>query len=124
MKRIFSILLMLTMLCQIACFSSCQKEKGCNVKNPKKDLPWLKEFIDGIENDAQAGFSRHVKIYQCTYRDGIGFLVYPCVGCPDAGYTFVNCDGVALCGGGGISGKDTCSELNIKKKKLIYNHKK
>ena len=121
MKQISVILLVL--LSQIL-FSSCQKEKGCNAKNPKKDLPWLKEMIEDYESRAKAGEKIHAKIYQCTYRDGVGFLIAPCVGCPDAGFSFRDCEGEVLCGGGGISGKDTCSEFNIKKKKLIYNHKK
>jgi hypothetical protein len=118
-------LVVLTLLSQIILFSSCRKPySACDVKNPLTNLPWLKELIDGIESDAQAGFSRHVKIYQCTYKDGIGFLIAPCVGCPDAGYSFRNCEGEVLCGGGGIDGKDTCSEFSIKNKKLIYNYKK
>jgi hypothetical protein len=41
-------------LIAITLFCSCQKEKVCNVGNPKEDLPWLKEFIDGVEENAQA----------------------------------------------------------------------
>ena len=50
----------------ITVLSSCQKEKVCGVNNPKKDLPWLKEFIEGFERG-------HARIYQCTYRDGTVF---------------------------------------------------
>lgn len=49
----------------------------------------------------------------CDYKDGMAFLIEPCVQCPDAGYVFCNCEGAGLCGGGGHSGIDNCSEFNI-----------
>ena len=102
-------------------FFSCQKEYVCDVKNPKTDLPWLKESIDRVEYDAQGGFSHYVKIYQCSYRDGTGFLYES-----NLGSSFVNCEGVHLCGSNiGINPQfKSCSEFNIsKKRKLIYHHK-
>ena len=88
----------------------------CEFDNPLTDLPWLKDIIDVWK---QNGW--HSIIYQCTYKDGIGFLMEPCVGCPDVGYNFVNCEGVVLCSGGGFLGKDNCSEFNIdfENRKLI-----
>ncbi len=107
-------------------FVSCGKDNKisnpvCNVDNPLTDLPWLKEILDGIEKNAESGHKQHARIYQCTYRDGTGFLLEMCVDCPDAGYSFRNCEGLILCGGGGIDGKDNCSEFSIdfENKKLI-----
>ena len=121
MKRISVILLVL--LSQIL-FSSCQKEKGCDVKNPKKDLPWLKEMIENYEDKAKVGEKVHAKIYQCTYRDGIGFLLetggnqYPQFS------SLINCEGECLCTIGGVAGNQ-CREFNIsKKQKLIWSIKK
>ena len=119
MKTIFFRLIAFCLIL-LTVFSSCQKEGRCDVVNPKKNLPWLKEVIDGVEANAAAGFSRKVRIYQCTYRDGTGFLLYLCYECPDAGYSFVNCEGTVICGGGGFSGGDNCSEFNIRHKRLIY----
>ena len=91
----------------------CNNEKVCNVENPLTDLLWLKEIIDGIKKNVETGYIQHARIYQCIYKDGIGFLLEPCVGCPDAGYSFRNCEGVVLCGGGGEAGTDNCSEFSI-----------
>ena len=122
MKKNFLKLILLSLILTIV-FSSCEKEKVCGVDNPQKDLPWLKEFIDVVGSNAQAGFSHHVKIYQCTYRNGIGFLIEPCVGCPDAGFLLVNCEGKCLCNLWGFTG-DSCTEYNIdfKRKKLIWKN--
>ena len=96
--------------------------EACNVDNPLTDLPWLKEMVDGVEKDIEAGYKRHARIYLCTYKDGTGFLLEMCVACPDAGYSFVNCEGVVLCGGGGITGIDNCPEFNIdyENKELLW----
>ena len=115
-------LVVITLFAAIGCHKSENLIETCNVENPLTDLPWLKELIDGFEKDAEAGYKHHVRIYQCTYKDGIGFLLEPCVGCPDAGYSFRNCEGVTLCGEGGLLGGDNCSEFNIdfENKKLIW----
>ena len=114
------------------CFScSSQAEENepidCEFENPLTDLPWLKVIVDGFENDAiVSGYNPHACIYQCAYKDGIGFLLEMCVGCPDAGYSFRNCEGDVLCGGGGHSGEDNCLEFNIdiKNKRLIWEMEK
>jgi hypothetical protein len=103
------------------------KEKMCNFDNPLTDLSWLKEVVDGFESDAVAlGYNPHARIYQCAYKDGIGFLLEMCVDCPDAGYSFRSCEGVVLCGGGGHSGEDNCSDFNIdtENKNLIWEFNK
>ena len=111
--------------------TGCDKSEtppiACNVDNPLTDLPWLKEIVDGFEYDAVTwGYNPHARIYQCAYKDGIGFLLEMCVGCPDAGYSFRNCEGIVLCGDGRHSGEDNCSELNIdfENRKLIWEMEK
>ena len=96
--------------------------EDCKFDNPLTDLPWLKELVERAEKNAESGFMRHARIYQCAYESGIGFLLEMCVGCPDAGYSFRNCKGEVLCGGGGYSGEDNCSEFNIdfENRKLIW----
>jgi hypothetical protein len=105
-------------------FSSCQKGKVCNVNNPKKDLPWLKELIGDIEKETKAGCSRKIKIYQCTYGGGIdGFMVSTHTG--DRNLTSLrDCEGTSLCING--IGINDCTRYGIdyKHKKLIYKHKK
>jgi hypothetical protein len=106
--------LMAFVLILIPILSSCEKELVCGVKNPVKELSWLKEIIDNNSHDT--------KIYQCTYKYGTGFLVDPCASCMDAGFTFFNCDGVIVCEGNGMTGQNNCAELNIsEKRKLIYH---
>jgi hypothetical protein len=87
------------------------------------DLPWLKEIVDGLEASSAAGYSQHVKIYQCTYRDGIGFWLELCVGCPDASSGLRSYEGKPLCSWGGFTGGDPCVELfdiDFENKTLIY----
>ena len=108
-------------------FSGCKKPQSvCGVENPLTELEWLSQIIANWEENLQNGENNWAgKIYQCTYEDNkIGFLIEPCSGCPDAGYSFWSCDGTMLCGGGGHSGEDTCGEFNIDSNsvKLIYTH--
>ena len=128
MKRTFVLIIVITTLCLVVfAATGCDKSKvtpmSCNVDNPLTDLPWLKEIVDGFEYDAATfEYNPHARIYQCSYKGGIGFLLEMCVECPDAGYSFRDCEGVVLCSGGGFSGEDNCSELNIdsENKKLIW----
>jgi hypothetical protein len=87
------------------------KEVICDVENPLTDLPWLKEKI--AQYEASGFYSR---IYQCTYKHGIGFLDI-------AGSMnfFYNCAGEVICILGGFAG-NTCPELEIdfENKKLIW----
>jgi len=112
-----------TTLCLIAVnlfvFFGCSKSekqcKVCNIDNPLTDLPWLKAQVDEIELNVQDGNPIRVSIYQCVYGNKeTGFLV-------DIGNTkpFYNCNGEVLCTMGGFMG-ETCSELNIVTKKLIW----
>jgi len=116
-------LIVVTLFAAVGCDKSETPPKTCNVENSLTDLSWLKEVVDGFESDAVAlGYNPHARIYQCSYKDGIGFLLEMCVDCPDAGYSFRSCEGVVLCGGGGHSGEDNCSGFNIdlENKKLIW----
>jgi len=113
-------ILVLVVLVIISNFISCQKEQVCGVDNVLTELSWLKEYIDLVEYDAQGGFSRQVKIYQCSYRDGVGFLFESKIGSG-----FLNCEGERLCGSGiGINPQFiSCEEFYLsKKRKLIYKH--
>ena len=113
----------ITLFVATGCDKSETPPTACNMDNPLTDLPWLKAIVDGFEYDAVTlGYNPHARIYQCAYTDGVGFLLEMCVGCPDAGYSFRNCEGVVLCGGGGLSGEDNCSKLNIdfENKNLIW----
>ena len=102
---------------QVYCYNDINS--FCEFENPLTDLPWLKNLIDVWKLNGWRS-----KVHQCTYKDGIGFLLEPCVGCPDAGYSFWNCEGVVLCGGGGHSGEDNCSEfiIDFESKILIYEY--
>ena len=84
------------------------------------DMPWFKEKVEESRSLIDAGYLLHERIYQCTYRDGIGFVLDFCVECRDAGFSFVNVDGVTICYSNGWF--DSCKELNIdlESKKLIW----
>jgi hypothetical protein len=106
-----------------------EKEKICDVENPLTDLLWLKEITDGFELDTKVwGYAMRARIYQCTYKDGIGFLLEMCVGCSNnpfyPEYSFRNCEGVVLCEEGRrYSEENNCTEFNIdfQNKKLIWD---
>lgn len=127
MKKVRILIMFIpALLITMAIFSGCKKqqpeEKVCGVENPLTDLPWMKTMVDNITQNSEDGFNHHVRIYQCSYINGIGFFIEPCVGCPDAGYSFLDCEGNVLCGGGGLALTDNCSALNIDfaNKKLIW----
>ena len=87
---------------------------SCEFGNPLTDLLWMKTKVDEITLLFQVN-PLHIAIYQCTYGDGkTGFL-------EDRGNIafFYNCEGETLCIMGGDAG-ETCSELNIVNKELIW----
>ena len=105
-------ILLSTILVLFYCVACERYEPQPIPPNPLEDLPWLKAKIDEL---SQSGDTISVYIYQCTYRDNdTGFLI-------DEGNTetFYNYDGEVLC----IINEDTketCSELNIVRKKIIW----
>jgi len=93
----------------------------CKFDNPLIDLPWL----EGLVNEAITLGENNARIYQCSYKSGIGFLIEKYVESLDYGYIFRNCKGDVLCGGGDFSDEDACSEFHIdfENKKLIWEMK-
>ena len=86
-----------------------------DIENPLVDLPWLKAIVNEINLTIQNGNPLSVSIYQCVYsNEEIGFLV-------DMGNMkpFYNWNGKDLCIMGGVAG-ETCTELNIVDRKLIW----
>ena len=115
MKNILKIAAILLIFAGIiACGKKDCQCKVCDVENPLTDLPWLKAKVDEIKLQFKNTPVR-VAIYQCKYgdeqagfwedRDNVSF--------------FYNCEGETLCIMGGDAG-ETCSELNIVSKKLIW----
>ena len=96
--------------------------KVCDVDNPLTDLPWLKEIVEGwIKREGVYGY---VGIYQCNYKDGIGFIVEEQVGEP--AFYLINCEGKTLCREGGITGGNACDKFDIDYEsiKLIWESRK
>ncbi|MCL2436081.1 MAG: hypothetical protein FWD09_08125 [Lentimicrobiaceae bacterium] len=86
--------------------------KVCNVSNPLTDLPWLKEIVDEIEYEQTEGIDvHHARIYQCNYKDGIGFFMNLTIGWTDNLIYFRNCEGERLCKVGRYD--NTCTELEV-----------
>ena len=100
-------------------------ENECNVCDPLTDLPWMKEVIK--KNFLEIpGYTFHKKIYQCTYKNGIGFVVEWCATtCDDVGSTLFSCDGEELCYICGFC-NEYCNEWEIdtENMKLIFDNKK
>jgi len=124
------ILVMLVVLVMIAgSFSSCAKkgdactcnEKVCEVDNPLTDLPWLKEVAKNMKMSGH-----HGRIYQCTYKDGIGFLIQGCLTLAHPASHLYNCDGIFLCGCCVGEENYACSEyvINFETIKLILEYNK
>ena len=84
--------------------TSTVEMKVCGVDNPLTDLPWLKEIIETHNNS--------LVIYQCNYKNGIGFLVCFTVGMSDSAFELMNCEGTRLCLIGGYSAL-TCPEFEV-----------
>ena len=125
MKIIKQTVFLLAMAIAVAgCSSSEETNSGDDEQltlNQVANLPWLKEIIDGLEKDAEAGYKQHARIYQCEYKDGIGFLLELCVGCPDYGYWLKSYEGESLCVMWGHAG-DSGTEwgVDFENKKLIW----
>ena len=108
-------LVTVTLFVFVGCDKTENPPKICNIENPLTDLPWLKNKVDEITLIIRSGNPLRVSIYQCIYGNNkIGFLI-------DEGNTkpFYNCNGDILCVMGGFAG-ETCSELNIVSKELIW----
>jgi hypothetical protein len=93
---------------------SSNMNERCKFENPLTDLPWLKAKVDEITLLSQNN-PLYITIYQCIYGNGeTGFLV-------DEGNMkpFYSCNGKVLCIMGGFAG-ETCSELNVVSKVLIW----
>ena len=85
---------------------------ACGVNDPLQNIEWLREIVGELKKDAEAGYKQHARIYQCHYKDGIGFLLELCVDCPDYGYWLRGCDGESLCVLWGYAG-DSCSDFDV-----------
>ena len=93
----------------------------CKFTNPLTDLPCIERIIKDLKNEIEAGYSQHARIYQCSYKQGIGFLVERRAEDPSFGYMFRNCAGSPLC-----DEIDSCAKYGIdyENKKLIWEMKK
>ena len=121
MKKVYFFLLA---MCLMGASCKENEEKTPEIGNPLTDLPWLKGIVDEFEKNAEVmGYNSHARIYQCAYREGTGFLLEMCVGCPDAVSEFRSSEGTVLRSGKGSSVEDKDDQgLNIdfKNKKLIW----
>ena len=129
-KKIFFPAILLAVFFVVASLSGCKNtdteppsnESECKVENPLTDLDWLSQKISKFDSDS----TRTVKVSQCKYQtDKTGFLIEPCVGCPDAGTELYDCKGNLLCVLLGET-DDPCAEYEIDANSisLIYQHNK
>ena len=127
--KTFNLILLFSLFMFFSCSPSKENDDNsedlkqeCDVTNPLIELQWLKKIIDEFEDEAATVYNPHARIYQCTYKYGIGFLLEMCLECPDAKYSFRNYEGDILCVCRGLSEEDRCAELDIdyENKKLIW----
>jgi len=89
-------------------FASCKPESKseethtpnisvCGVEDPLTDLPWLKDIITELEGYVSQGYPVSYRIYQCIYKDGIGFLLDNLELIYDKAIPLINCEGRLLC---------------------------
>ena len=105
------------MLCAvILCLGSCSKPQlYCGVKNPVRDLAWLKERI---ANDPAT-----YDIYKLKYKntEGFYFLLRPDVCCDQFTAIYTSCDGTTLYSSGGFAGFNTFpGDFDSNGGKLVY----
>ena len=107
-KLLFFIPLSAVLLCLL--FTACQKDKirfdydgpcHCGVENPLEDLEWLHDIAEEFE---QMRDKQWASIYICTYDSTKqGFIINPCVNCPDGMQLFTDCEGKTLGSLGGFA---------------------
>jgi hypothetical protein len=122
MKKHFLRCLVLVLILITVLFS-CQKDKACcDVANPVKDLPWLKEIVKERHNLPSRNNKAHLSIYKCTYNDGIDGIIVHYLDIPSIRIVapLYSCDGTALCD----IGLPEAEEWNIKDKRLIWTNAK
>ena len=84
------------------------------------DLPWLKNTVEETRTLIKAGYFEHRTIHQCTYKNGIGFILNSCVECMDLGVSLFNLEGEFLCSEGGWVGSCRDFSIDYETKKLIW----
>ena len=96
----------------------------CEFNNPLTDLSWLKAYIKDFEKYVEEGTMQHVRIYQCSYKYGTGFLFELHAENPKFGYMLRSCAGTPFCAE--YSTTDSCEEYDVDygSKKLIWEIKK
>lgn len=110
MKKIFFIAIALVAVTMLM-FSACKKDKSvlhfdyegpchCGVENPLEDLEWLHRTAESFESTTQ-----WATISICVYDSARqGFIVNPCVQCPDGMQSLFDCQGNLMGNLGGIAG--------------------
>ena len=96
----------------------------CEYNNPSTELSWLEAYTKAFKRNVEDGTMQHVRIYQCSYKYGTGFLFELHAENPKYGYMLRNCAGTPLCTE--YSTADSCEEYDIdyESKKLIWELKK
>jgi hypothetical protein len=121
MKKILKLTVFSAVLLMLAgglTFCVKDKNKICNVKEPIKNLLWLKYWTDfWIENKIP------FEIYQCTYKDNFGKEKFGFFIDSFDATSLHDCAGTTLCGSGPEDLPD-CWSYEIKNKKLILKNPK
>ena len=110
MRKTFFIAIALVAVTMLM-FSACKKDKSvlhfdyegpchCGVENPLEDLEWLHRTAESFESTTQ-----WATISICVYDSARqGFIVNPCVQCPDGMQSLFDCQGNLMGNLGGIAG--------------------
>lgn len=99
--------LLLLFMALAGCKGQAQTNK-CYIDDPMEELEWLQDIV---QRHKSLGVERKADIYEYTYHGEKLFLADMCVGCPDFVTVVYNCHGDVVCQYGGITGKNTCPDL-------------
>lgn len=90
------------------------------IEDPMEELEWLNDIV---ERHNSMDVDRKADIYEYTYKDEKLYLADMCVGCPDFITVVFNCRGIIVCEFGGITGKNTCPDIEEESisKRLIWS---
>ena len=110
--RLKSFIIFLTLFIMATAFT-CNNSKDisvCGIKDPVKNLEWLKTRIDNAEK---------IEVYKMVYNEKEYISVNPCPGCPDSMTEIFDCDENRFCTIGGITGRNTCPDDFLEKSEKI-----
>lgn len=93
----------------VACGDQSQDlNKTCSIKDPLKEIDWLKEIVATLDKRAGAQGS---EIIQFVYQDQCVIMVNDCFNCADNLVRVYDYEQNVICEFGGFAGLNTCIDF-------------